>query len=261
MIDPVARFSNRVDNYAKFRPGYPPGVMDILKTNCGLTATSPVADVGSGTGILSELFLKNGNTVFGVEPNAAMRKAAQHLLNEFPNFVSIDATAEATTLETSSVDLVTAAQAFHWFDRDQARTEFARILRPGGWVVLIWNERRLESTAFLRDYEQLLLRFGTDYEKVRHENVAGEIGGFFAPADFQMKSLDNVQHFDFESLKGRTRSASYTPEPGDPNFAPLFAKLEELFKTHQRGGKVDFEYDTTIYYGRLTQAALADDRK
>jgi SAM-dependent methyltransferase len=260
MSDTTARFSNRVDNYVKFRPGYPPGVMDILRTNCGLTATSIVADVGSGTGILSELFLKNGNTVFGIEPNAPMREAAEHLLKEFPNFASIDATAEATTLETSSVDLITAAQAFHWFDRDKARTEFARILRPGGWVALIWNERRLDSTAFLRDYEKLLLRFGTDYEKVRHENVAGELGRFFAPADFRIKSLDNVQHFDFESLKGRTRSASYTPEPGDPNFAPLFVKLEELFNTHQSGGKVDFEYDTRVYYGRLKKPVVADDR-
>jgi SAM-dependent methyltransferase len=253
MTDSVARFSNRADNYAKYRPGYPPGIMDIFKTACGLTATSIVADVGSGTGILSELFLRNGNQVFGVEPNAAMREAAERLLRNFPNFVSSDATAEATTLAASSVDLVTAAQAFHWFDRAKARAEFARILRPGGWVALIWNERRLDSTAFLRDYEQLLLRFGTDYEKVRHENVAGEIGQFFAPANFQLKSLDNVQHFDFESLKGRTRSASYTPEPGDPNFAPLFAKLEELFNTHQCGGTVDFEYDTAVYYGRLAR--------
>jgi SAM-dependent methyltransferase len=253
MTDSVARFSNRVDNYAKYRPGYPPGIMDIFKTECELTATSIVADVGSGTGILSELFLRNGNQVFGVEPNAAMREAAERFLKEFPHFVSLDATAEATTLAASSVDLITAAQAFHWFDRENARAEFARILRPGGWVALIWNERRLDSTAFLRDYEQLLLRFGTDYEKVRHENVAGEIGQFFAPANFQMKSLDNVQHFDLESLKGRTRSASYTPAPGDPNFAPLFAKLEELFNTHHRGGTVDFEYDTTVYYGRLSR--------
>jgi len=255
MTDTVARFSNRVDNYAKYRPGYAPGVLDILKTECGLTPTSIVADVGSGTGILSELLLRNGNQVFGVEPNAAMREAAERLLKEFPNFVSIDATAEATTLAASSIDLVTAAQAFHWFDREKARAEFARILRPGAWIALIWNERRLDSTAFLRDYERLLLRFGTDYEKVRHENVAGEIGQFFAPANFEMKSLDNVQHFDLESLKGRTRSASYTPEPGDPNFAPLFAKLEELFRTHQRDGIIDFEYNTRVYYGRLNNSA------
>lgn len=254
MSDSVARFSNRADNYAKYRPGYPPGVIDILKSECGLTATSIVADVGSGTGILSELLLQNGNRVFGIEPNAAMRQSAELLLKEFPNFVSIDAAAEATTLEASSIDLVTAAQAFHWFDREKARAEFARILRPGGWVVLIWNERRLDATAFLRDYEQLLLRYGTDYEKVRHENVAGEIGQFFAPETFQMQALENVQHFNLESLKGRTRSASYTPEPGNPNFEPMFARLEELFKAHQSGGVIDFEYDTTVYFGHLQSA-------
>lgn len=257
MSDSLARFSTRAENYARYRPGYPAGVIDILKSDCGLTARSIVADVGSGTGILSELFLRNGNTVFGIEPNAAMRQGADHLLQEFPGFVSIDATAEATTLETSSVDLITAAQAFHWFDRDRARTEFERILRPRGWVALIWNERRLDSTAFLRDYEKLLLRYGTDYAKVRHENVGGKIGDFYAPEPFHLKSLENVQHFDFESLKGRTRSASYTPEPGDPNFEPLFAQLEELFKAHQRGGIVDVEYDTTVYYGRLSNSAGA----
>ena len=252
MSDSVARFSNRADNYAKYRPRYPPGVLDILRSDCGLTSSWIIADVGSGTGILSELFLQNGNPVFGIEPNGAMRQAAERLLQAFPNFTSVDATAEATTLESSSIDLVTAAQAFHWFDRNKARQEFARILRPGGWVVLIWNERRLDSTAFLRDYEALLLRYGTDYEKVRHENIAGEIGRFFAPESFQTQSLDNVQHFDLASLKGRTRSASYTPEPGDPNFEPMFAKLEELFNAHQSGGIVDFEYDTTVFYGHLT---------
>jgi SAM-dependent methyltransferase len=183
-----------------------------------------------------------------------MRQAADRLLKDFPNFVSIEASAEATTLATSSVDLVTAAQAFHWFDHEKARTEFARILKPGGWAVLIWNERRLDSTAFLRDYEQLLLRFGTDYERVRHENVAGGIAHFFAPATFQLRSVENVQHFDFQSLKGRTRSASYTPEPGHPNFEQMVAKLEELFNQHQSGGRIDFEYDTRVYYGRLTNS-------
>lgn len=253
MSDPLARFSNRVDNYAKYRPGYPAGVIEILKADCGLTSTSIIADVGSGTGILSELFLQNGNRVFGIEPNAPMRQASERLTQEFPNFVSLDATAEATTLADASVDFVTAAQAFHWFDRDKARTEFARILRPDGWVVLIWNERRLNSTAFLRDYENLLLRYGTDYEKVRHENVAGKIAQFFAPGTFQLKTLENAQHFDCESLAGRTRSASYTPEPDSQNFAPMFAQLEALFNAHQSGGKVAFEYDTTVYYGRLSK--------
>jgi SAM-dependent methyltransferase len=252
MTDPVARFSNRADNYAKYRPSYPAAVIEILKSDCGLTETSRIADVGSGTGILAELFLKNGNLVFGIEPNAAMRLAAERILRESPKFASIDATAEATTLKPESVEFVTAAQAFHWFDRTKARREFARILKPGGWVVLIWNERRLDSTPFLRDYEKLLLQYGTDYEKVRHENVDGEIAQFFAPETFQLMSFENVQRFDFESLRGRTRSASYTPEPGDANFEPMFAKLEEIFNANKREGMINFVYDTRIYYGHLT---------
>jgi SAM-dependent methyltransferase len=254
MTDPVARFSNRADNYARYRPSYPAGTIDILQTDCGLKETSIIADVGSGTGILSELFLKNGNIVLGIEPNAAMRLTGERLLQGFKNFVSLDATAEATTLEPASVDLITAAQAFHWFDREKAKREFARILKPGGWVALIWNERRLDSTPFLREYENLLLRYGTDYEKVRHENVTDEIAEFFAPAIFQLKNLENAQHFDFEALKGRLLSSSYTPEQGHRNFEPMLRELEEIFHAHERGGLVTFEYETRIYYSHLTNS-------
>ena len=252
MSDPLTRFSNRSDNYAKFRPGYPAGVIEILKSKCGLTNTSVIADVGSGTGIMSELFLQNGNSVLAIEPNAAMREVAEDLLKRYEKVRSINATAEATTLETESVAFVTAAQAFHWFDRARAKREFARILKPEGWVVLIWNERRLESTAFLRAYEDLLLRYGTDYEKVRHEKVAGEIAEFFSPETFELQTLDNAQHFDFESLKGRLLSSSYAPDQKHPNFAPMVEELEGIFSANQKGGMVSFEYETKVYYGHLS---------
>jgi SAM-dependent methyltransferase len=252
MTDPLTRFSNRAEAYAKFRPGYPDGVIEILKSDCGLTETSLIADVGSGTGILSELFLRNGNRVFGIEPNAAMRLAAERLLAEFPKFRSLDATAEATTMKPASIRFVTAAQAFHWFDRAKAKREFARILQPGGWVVLIWNERRLAATPFLRAYEDLLLRYGTDYEKVRHENITPEIDRFYAPEAFQLKTLENFQHFDFKALKGRVLSSSYTPDPDHANFEPMLGELEQIFNAHQSNGKVTFEYETRIYYGHLT---------
>lgn len=252
MSDSVTRFSNRVENYARYRPTYPAALIDILKSDCGLTQDSIIADIGSGTGILSALFLKNGNTVFAIEPSAPMRHSAEQGLQEFRNFVSVAATAEATSLDPASVDFVTAAQAFHWFDQAKAKTEFARILKPGGWVVLIWNERRLDATSFLRDYESLLLRYGTDYAKVRHENVDREIADFYAPEAVTLKSIENFQHFDFESLKGRTRSASYTPEPGDAKFEPMFSELEEIFNAHENQGMVTVEYDTRVYCGRLT---------
>ncbi|MEK6281326.1 MAG: class I SAM-dependent methyltransferase [Acidobacteriota bacterium] len=247
------RFSTRVENYVKYRPGYPEEIVAILESDCGLMSSSLIADIGSGTGILSEVFLRNGNMVFGIEPNAPMRTAAEQLLTAYESFVSIDGSAEATRLEAHSVDLITAAQAFHWFDRTKSKSEFRRILKPEGWVVLIWNERLVDSTAFLRDYESLLLRYGTDYEEIRHENVATEIEDFFAPSTFQLKTLQNLQHFDFESLKGRVYSSSYAPEPGHPDFEPMLAKLEELFKVHNTDGIVTFEYATKIYYGRLAK--------
>lgn len=246
------RFSTRVENYIKFRPGYPNELIDILQTECGLTESALIADIGSGTGILSELFLRNGNRVFGVEPNEPMRAAGERLLSCFPKFISVDGAAEATGLDAKSVDFITAAQAFHWFDRSAAKIEFKRILRPEGWVVLVWNERFTDSTVFLREYEKLLLQYGTDYQDIRHENVESEIEGFFSPQSFQLKSLPNVQRFNLEGLRGRVFSSSYVPEPGHPNFAPLESRLDEIFQAHHQGGEVAFEYLTKIYYGQLS---------
>ncbi len=251
MSDSVKRFSSRVANYAKFRPTYPAALLDILNSDCGLKRDSVVADVGSGTGILCRLFLENGNTVFGIEPNTSMRLNAEQTLWNFTNFLSVAATAESTTLRAGSIDLITAAQSFHWFDQEKAKAEFARIVKRNGWVVLLWNERRVDSTPFLRAYEDLLLRYGTDYDRVRHENVEADISAFYAPRNVKQKTLENFQHFDFEALRGRTRSASYTPEPGDANFEPLYSELQKLFQDHAVNGMVTVEYDTKVYYGRL----------
>jgi ubiquinone/menaquinone biosynthesis C-methylase UbiE len=252
MSDSIKRFSTRVENYARYRPGYPREILSLLESECGLARSSIIADIGSGTGILSELFLKNGNRVIGVEPNGAMRAAAERLLKGYRHFVSIDGTAESTTLEPKSVNFITAAQAFHWFDRNRARREFSRVLASGGWVVLIWNERRLESTPFLRACEALLLKYGTDYRQVRHENVTETLAEFFAPATFKLKSCENIQELDFEGLKGRVFSASYTPERGAANFDLMLANLREIFQENARNGVVAFEYDTRVFYGRLT---------
>ena len=252
MSNAVGRFSSRVEPYAKYRPTYPPALIQILATNCGLTHDSVIADVGSGTGILCRMFLEYGNTVFGIEPNTGMRLYADKTLWQFNNFLSVPATAEATTLKAGSLDLITAAQSFHWFDRPKAKREFARIIKRGGFVVLIWNERRVNSTPFLRAYEDLLLRYSMDYERVRHENVESEISEFYSPHSFKLESLENQQRFDLESLKGRTQSASYTPEPGNSNYEPLYSDLEKIFQRHAKDGKVTVEYDTRVYYGRLT---------
>jgi SAM-dependent methyltransferase len=250
-MNSVNRFSSRVENYAKYRPGYPPGILEILKLACGLTEQSLIADIGAGTGLLSDVFLKNGNSVFGIEPNELMRAKAESLLKDFPRFTSVAATAENTTLPDRSIDFITAGQAFHWFDRKAAKQEFARILKPDGWVVLIWNARRLNATAFLRDYEALLLRYSRDYPVVRHENIEDGIEGFFEPQPLVSASLDNVQRLDFLSLKGRLCSSSYAPEESDSNFDRMLSDLHDIFSVHNENGIVNFEYDTRIYYGHL----------
>lgn len=252
MRNPTERFSTRVENYIKYRPGYPREVVELLEKECGLLPSSIIADVGSGTGILSELFLKNGNTVYGVEPNRGMREAGERLLKAYPSFKSVDGTAEETRLEDASVDFITAGQAFHWFDRERARREFLRILRPGGWVAFLWNERRTDTTPFLVDYERMLIRYGTDYETVNHTNIDDRvISEFFAPVDYRLKIFDTRQTFDFESLKGRLLSSSYTPEEGHSNYDPMLEELKRIFQRHETQGEVAFEYDTKIYYGQL----------
>jgi ubiquinone/menaquinone biosynthesis C-methylase UbiE len=190
--------------------------------------------------------------VFGVEPNAEMRKAGEEFLNAYPRFSTIEGTAEETTLPDHTVDLVTAAQAAHWFDRRKARHEFIRILKPGGWSVLIWNERRIDSTPFLRDFEQLLLRYGTDYETVRHERTTEEIENFFAPSPFQLRTFDHLQEFDYPALEGRLLSSSYTPQSNDVAYKPMMQELRQIFDARQENGQVAFEYNTLVYYGQVT---------
>jgi SAM-dependent methyltransferase len=247
------RFSSRVENYIKYRPGYPIGVVETLAKECGLTMQSIIADIGSGTGILSELFVKNGSRVFGVEPNREMREAGERFLKKYSTFTSVDGTAEATTLADRSADFVTAGQAFHWFDRDRARREFSRILRPNGWVVLIWNERLTDTSAFLRAYEELLQKYGTDYTAVDHRNVdADAIAGFFAPQPFTLRKFENRQVVDFDGAKGRLLSSSYTPEPGHPNYQPMLDEFRSIFDKHTVDSQVAFDYVTLMYFGHLT---------
>ncbi len=251
MSDSISRFSNRVENYVKYRPGYPQEVLDLFRDEMNLRENSVVADIGSGTGISARLFLENGNKVFGVEPNALMRKAAEDFLHGFPKFKSIDGTSENTHLPDNSVDFIIAAQAFHWFDKERTRPEFKRILRESGFVVLIWNERQLDSSLFLREYEELLKKFGTDYEKVRHDKIDKESLKDFFQSDFCSKSYLNVQVLDFEGLKGRMLSSSYMPSETDSLFEPMVIELWRLFEKYAEKGKIQLLYNTNIFYTRL----------
>jgi SAM-dependent methyltransferase len=249
--DATQRFSSRVDNYVRYRPGYPSEVLELLRDECALKPSSVIADIASGTGILTRMLLENGNRVFGVEPNPDMRKAGEQFLARYPRFTSVAGSAEVTTLEDHSVDIITAAQAAHWFDREKARREFVRILVPGGWTVLLWNERDTDSTPFLREYEQLLLTYGTDYQEVRHERTTGAIDTFFAPSAFQSKVFQHSQEFNAQALEGRLLSSSYTPQPEDASYESMLRELRRIFDRHKRNDLVWFDYTTRVYYGRL----------
>lgn len=247
------RFSDRVENYVKYRPGYPAEVIDRLREAGVLTADAVIADVGSGTGISSWLYLENGFEVFSVEPNAEMRKAAEEYLSAYKRFHSVNGTAEATTLADHSVDMILAGQAFHWFDVEKAKAEFKRILKPGGNVVLVWNDRRPDSTDFLRAYEDLLKMFGTDYAKVNHRNIDEKVfDAFWGEGKWNSFSVDNFQDFTFEGLKGRLFSSSYVPAEDHPDSPFMVSVLKKIFARYQENGLVRFEYDTRVFYGELT---------
>jgi SAM-dependent methyltransferase len=252
MPNPKQRFSDRVENYVRYRPSYPAEVLDLLRSECSLTQHSVVADVGSGTGILSKLFLENGNCVFGVEPNAEMRSAGERLLADHKGFSSIAGSAEQTGLADRIVDLIAAGQSFHWFDRPRARVEFQRILKPGGWMVILWNNRLTDTTPFLRAYEALLLRCATDYAQIDHKNITEDVlREFFQRSQFQRRLLPNEQIFDFEGLRGRALSSSYVPAASHALHVTFMRELQAIFEKYNHNGQVAFAYETQIYYGRL----------
>ena len=251
MNDNTQRFSNRVDNYVKYRPDYPKEIIAFLEKETGFSKDFVVADIGSGTGILTQLFLDYGNTVYAVEPNAAMRIKAEELLNANSNFISVDATAEATTLQDGSINLITAAQAFHWFDIPKTKAEFKRILKPNGYCCLIWNER-LVNSPFEKTYEQLLFDYSLDYSKVDHKNINEEkIADFYAPQHFITHSFSNKQVFNFEGLKGRLLSSSYAPDETHPKHNAMIEQLQKIFDDLNKDSVVQFNYETKVYVGKL----------
>jgi len=244
------RFSNRVEDYVRYRPDYPRAMQDWLQREHGVTPQWLVADVGAGTGISSKLFLDADYRVIAVEPNAAMRGAAEKWLGLDEHFRALDGRADKTGLAAHSVDLVSVAQAFHWFDQDATRHEFARILRPHGLAAIYWNSRRLVGTPFLEGYEALLQRYGTDYTSVA-ERYADEprMRAWFGEGYRGTGSFEHRQQLDFDSLRGRLMSSSYAPKEDHPQHAPMMQALRELFDATATNGKISFDYDTRVYVG------------
>ncbi len=250
-MDFKQRFSDRVENYIKYRPGYPEEIISTLQLEIGLMPNDVVADIGSGTGFSARLFLEHGNTVFGVEPNEPMRKAAEGLLYAYPNFISVHGNAENTTLKSHSIDLIVCAQAFHWFDRAKAKQEFQRIAAAGAHLCLIWNDRKA-SEPFQQAYEQLIQDFAIDYNEISHRNITQDIiRDFYAPNTFKKFVLHYEQHFNLEGLIGRIISSSYMPNQDHANFPQLKNAIVHLFNAYEQNGIVTFAYDTNLYIGSI----------
>ncbi len=248
---PTERFSNRVENYVKYRPSYPTEAIDTLILNCRIDKNSLIADIGSGTGIFTALLINAGLRVFAVEPNNEMRLAAEDRFNGNKLFESISGTAENTGLDARSIDLITAAQSFHWFDLDICRQEFRRILKPDGFSALIWNQRKTDS-PFQNAYDRLLEKYVPEYGSANHRNIDDTvIRKFFGNDSFKLFIFYNVQRFDFEGLAGRMLSSSYTPTPDNPRYGSLMAGLKALFEMHSQDNHVMFEYETRLFIGKL----------
>lgn len=245
------RFSDRVEDYVRYRPHYPPEIISFLKEQLGLNSQWTIADIGSGTGISSELFLQNGNTVYAVEPNQNMRKAAESLFKNNKKFISIDATAETTSLSNESIDLIVSGQAFHWFDKTASKKEFQRIARPDAYLLLMWNDRK-EDSEFLKMYEKMLVEFALEYKGFCQRIVdETSIRNFFEPCPYTLKIFSNSQYFDLEGLKGRLLSSSYAPQKGHANYQPIMRRLKEIFDRFSVNGLVNFEYRCKLYYGKI----------
>jgi ubiquinone/menaquinone biosynthesis C-methylase UbiE len=254
------RFTDRVDDYAKYRPHYPQSVFDMLRDELGVGLGTTVADVGSGTGISTKPLLDLGCTVYAVEPNAAMRGAAERWLGAIPSFKSVEGTAERTTLSDRSVDAIVSAQAFHWFDPETARREFARILKPAGWVVLLWNDRVAQG-PFCEAYERLVREYATDYDQVRARGSKAVDTNLSRVLDrgYETRTFANDQFLDFPRLKGLLLSASYTPRETDSNGPRMVAALRQIHGRYSTDGVVRMLCETHVYFGKVSAKAATID--
>jgi SAM-dependent methyltransferase len=251
--NPPERFTGRVESYRLGRPRYPAQIVDLLRQECGLRDNAMIVDVAAGTGLLSEIFLAAGFAVTAVEPNAEMRAACSELGPRYPRLRCVMGTAEQTGLAAQSADLITVAQAMHWFNLELARTEFARILRPNGCCAVIYNNRHQGGDPFHDAFEQFLLKFGIDYDSVKKQHVSGErLNHFFTPAEMKCAVFPNSQTLNREAFEGRVLSSSYMPRPGHERYDAMQAELQKLFDKYQSGGLVTIGYDCSVCYGRLS---------
>ncbi|HEY8891035.1 MAG TPA: class I SAM-dependent methyltransferase [Clostridium sp.] len=247
-LNPKGRFSNRVENYAKYRPNYPNDIINFLNTTIGLTNKAIIADIGSGTGISAQLFLDNGNEVYGIEPNTEMRAAGEKRLNQYTNFHSVDASSESTKLESESVDMITVGQAFHWFEPEPTKKEFLRILKPNGFVVIVNNRIKLRGDKFMGEYMELIEKYA-DSEPTKSLNT--DLPNFFNSKIIYKEIFYNPQVYNLKKLLGNLLSYSYISNEENSRFNYMISEFELLFKKHNDNGTLIFHYETVLCYCKM----------
>lgn len=254
-MKPTTRFTEKAKYYHASRPGYPKEVLTTIRRITNLTPdpSNIIADIGSGTGKLSEIFLKYGVTVMGVEPNKAMREIAEKEMKNYENFISIDGAAESTGIKNHSIDLIIVGQSFHWFNLSKTRKEFQRILKPGRYAMIVWNNRNKESSHFFRDYETILKDFGTDYKEVTKAIIGKkEFSDFFGTENYKRFLFTNKQQLDYEGIRWRLLSTSYIPTEESETYLTKLQRLKEIFQKHQKNGVIKLDYETEMFVGKIS---------
>jgi SAM-dependent methyltransferase len=250
-LKPRERFSRVANDYSRYRPGYPHEIVETLARDHGLERASVIADIGSGTGNLSKLFIDNGNVVYAVEPNPDKRSKAESFFTATPSFVSVIGAAESTTLQDSIADFIIAGQAFHWFDKNKTRVEFERIIKEKGFVVLVWNKRN-NTKPMMQRYKELVTAYCPDYKKIGYTIYSKEeLDLFFKPNRIETHTFEYHQVFSFDELTGRLRSSSYSPPESSDSYKELVKKLKKLFDEYEEQGTIRFEYTTDMYVSKI----------
>jgi len=256
MRAPTERFSDRVADYVRYRPSYPKGVVDLIVARANISPESLIADIGCGTGIFATLLLETGASVVGIEPNEPMLQAAVSQLGSQSKFSTKHASAEQTGLADESIDAITAAQAFHWFDQPKARAEFRRILKPEGWVFLVWNERKSRGSKFSELYESALRDCSPEYALVGHRNTPdAEVLEWFENLTAEMATFSNAQAIDLEGFLGRAYSSSYVPAAGTREREAITERLTQVFYSCEVDGNIELKYETKVYLGQLSPSS------
>lgn len=250
MSDFTSRFSGKTADYIKYRPKYPSDLLTLLKTEIGLNPGFKVADIGSGTGISTLVFTENGNTVYAVEPNTDMRKAAEQIFEGNSHFISINGSAESTGLENGSIDLIFSGTAFHWFDLSKTKKEFIRILKTGGTVVISWISRDI-SDKLQQETEDIYNKYTEDIEAVENQKQRESVEKFFAPQMVEYRRFLHSQPFTEDEYLGRLRSSSFFPDVSHKDYTAMSDDFREVFRKYQKNGIVDFKYITEVYWGKL----------